>query len=386
MRELRLVVGRELSEAVRRRSFWVVIGFVLLLSSAGMVLPELIDRGPDAFQVGVIGDEPALEAPLQAGASLVDRELEVTAFDDLAALRDAVDADEIDVGVAAGDPPTVVVTAGEQQQLVGLVTQALAVVDAQARLADAGLTADEIGALLDAPSPAIEELDESGAGRRAAAVILSIGLYVLLFGLMMQVANGVAIEKANRISEVLLAIVRPGPLLFGKVIGVGIIGFLSLAVGILPVLVKLAVGGDLPEGIGGALLASLAWFFLGTALYLVLAGSLGALVERQEEAGSAVSPLSTILVASYLVAQAAPDSPLATALAYFPLSSPLVMPSRVADGASSAPEIVASLALSALAVVVVGRIGATVYQRAIVRTGRRLKWREALRSPSSAAG
>lgn len=377
------MVGRELTEAVRRRSFWFIIGFVLLLSTAGMVGPELIDGGPSAFQVGVVGDAGALEAPLQGAAALVDRELEVRAFADLDALRDAVDGDDIAVGVAPGDPPTVVVTAGEDQQLVGLVTQALAVLDAQQRLADAGLTSSQIADVLAAPSPVVEELDESGAGRRAAAVVLSIGLYILLFGLMMQVANGVAIEKANRISEVLLAIVRPGPLLFGKVIGVGIIGFLSLAVGILPVLVKLTVGGDLPEGIGGALLASFAWFVLGTALYLVLAGSLGALVERQEEAGSAVSPLSAILVASYLVAQTAPDSPVATALAYFPLSSPLVMPSRVADGASSGIEIAGSLALSALAVVVVGRLGATVYKRAIVRTGRRLKWREALRSAPS---
>lgn len=385
MRELRLVVGRELTEAVRRRSFWVVIGFVLALSTAGMVIPELVDGGPDAFRVGVVGDDDALDGALVAGADLLDRELEVTTYDDVAALRSAVDGGDVAVGVDPADPPTVIRTAGEDQQLVGLVTQALAIGAAQERLTDAGLTSAQIGEVLDAPAPRIEELDESGAGRRAAAVVLSIGLYILLFGLMMQVANGVAIEKANRISEVLLAIVRPGPLLFGKVIGVGLIGFLSLAVGIVPVLVKLTLGGDLPEGIGGALLASAAWFVLGTALYLILAGSLGALVERQEEAGSAVSPLSAILVASYLVAQAAPDSPVATVLAYVPLSSPLVMPSRVADGASSAPEIAASLALSVVAVIVVGRLGATVYKRAIVRTGRRLKFREALRSPSTAA-
>lgn len=386
MRELRLVIGRELTEAVRRRSLWLVIGFVLLLSTAGMVVPELVDDGPDPFQVAVVGDVDAFGDALLAGAQLLDRELEVTVVDDLAAARDAVDGGEAAVGVDPADPPRLVRNAGEDQQLVGLVTQALAVVAAQERLTGAGLTPDEVAGVLDAPAPEVEELDESGAGRRAAAVVLSIGLYILLFGLMMQVANGVAIEKSNRISEVLLAIVRPGPLLFGKVIGVGLIGFLSLAVGILPVVVKLTLGGDLPEGIGGALLASLAWFVLGTALYLILAGSLGALVERQEEAGTAVSPLSTILVASYLVAQAAPDSPVATVLAYVPLSSPLVMPSRVADGASSAPEIAASLALSALAVVVVGRFGATVYKRAIVRTGRRLKWREALRRPAAATG
>ena len=54
--------------------------------------------------------------------------------------------------------------------------------------------------------------------------------------LMIGVANGTAIEKANRISEVLLAIVRPAALLFGKVIGVGVIGILTILAGAIPVL------------------------------------------------------------------------------------------------------------------------------------------------------
>ena len=67
-------------------------------------------------------------------------------------------------------------------------------------------------------------------------------------------------------------------------------------------------------------------------------------------------------------------------LGYVPLTSPIVMPSRLALGEASGAEIVASLLLLVAAVVVVGRVGATVYRRAVVRTGRRLKLREVLRS------
>ena len=93
MRELRLVVGRELTEAVRRRTFWAVIGFVLLLSTAGMVGPELIDRRPDAFQVGVVGGDGGLEAPLQGGAELVDREL--LTIDEVVARIEAVTLEDV---------------------------------------------------------------------------------------------------------------------------------------------------------------------------------------------------------------------------------------------------------------------------------------------------
>ncbi len=206
-------------------------------------------------------------------------------------------------------------------------------------------------------------------------------LYLALLTLMIQVANGTAIEKANRISEVLLAIVRPGPLLFGKVIGVGVAGLLTLAFGIVPVAVKLAAGGDLPAGFGGAVASGAAWAVLGVALYLTIAGSLGALVERQEEVGSLVSPLTMVLVASFIVAQSAPESALSSVLAWIPLTSPILVPTRIAVGASSPMEIAGSLVLEVAAVVVAARVGAGIFRRAIVRTGRRLRIRDVLRAP-----
>src|SRR3546814_12460361 len=81
--------------------------------------------------------------------------------------------------------------------------------------------------------------------------------------LMIQVANCTAFEKSNRISEVLLAIVRPGALLFGKALGVSIVGILTLAAAIVPVLVKLLRGADLHAGPGGALAGGAARFVLG---------------------------------------------------------------------------------------------------------------------------
>jgi ABC-2 type transport system permease protein len=225
----------------------------------------------------------------------------------------------------------------------------------------------------------VTELHAGRASRAGGAVILSIVLYILLLKLMVQVANGVAIEKANRISEVLLAIVRPGPLMFGKVVGVGTAGLVTTLAAAMPVLVKGVAGGDLPPGLGSALLAGSAWFVLGVALYLTIAASLGALIERQEETGSAVAPLNAVILGAYLVGQSAPDTPLGTVLAYVPFTSPIVVPVRLAVGVTSPTEIVASLILGVVAVALAGRFGSVVYRRAIVRTGRRLKVRDVLR-------
>ncbi|MDQ3294174.1 MAG: ABC transporter permease, partial [Actinomycetota bacterium] len=209
--------------------------------------------------------------------------------------------------------------------------------------------------------------------------IVATVLYVILLMLMVSVATGTAIEKSNRISEVLLAIVKPGALLFGKVIGVGFTGLATLSAGIVPVAVKLAVGGELPDGLAVALLGGAPWILLGVAFYLTIAGSLGSLVERQEEAGSVVTPLSVLLVGTLLVAQSGADSPLGAVLAHIPFTAPLVMPARIALGVAEPVEMAISIAIGLLALAVAARFGSVVYRRAIVHTGNRLKLREVLR-------
>jgi ABC-2 type transport system permease protein len=150
--------------------------------------------------------------------------------------------------------------------------------------------------------------------------------------------------------------------------------------------VKLMIGGDLPAGIGGALAGSVIWFVLGLALYLLIAAALGAMVERQEEAGSAVSPLTAILVVTFIVAQGEADTVVGNVLAYVPLTSPIVVPIRLAMGESSAFELVMSVVILVLSVMLAARIGSRVYARAIVQTGHRLKLREVVGSRSRLAG
>ena len=374
-----LVVERELREAFRRRSFWLVAGIALVGSSAGMILPDLLaDDGPDRREVALVGATPEVTAGLHDAADALGIEILVDELPDVRAAELAVDEGDADLAAVVGPEPLVIVQAGEQERLVAVVRQTLRDQSLAGRLVEAGVPSTDVGAVLAGAEARMQELDVDEGSRRGSAALVATVLYLLLIMLMVQVANGTAIEKSNRISEVLLAIVRPGALLFGKVIGIGIVGVLTLACAVVPVAVKIGAGGDLPEGIGGVLVSGFAWFVLGLALYLVLAGALGALVERQEEAGTVTSPLSVLLIGAFLVGQNAADTPLGAVLAVVPLTSPLVMPPRIAIGEATAPEIALSLVLGVLTVALVARFGVVVYRRAIVRTGHRLKLREVL--------
>ena len=315
-------------ETIRHRTFWIVSAVLFVGALAAVTIPPLIESSGGTDTIAVVRVPEGFEDALRQVRASADSELRFVAFNEASTARQRVDDGDVDAAVIGGTQPSILVRSGEHEALVGSLQQALATVAVQQQLLDAGLSPREVETALTLEPARVEGLDADADARRGASVIAATVLYVLLLTLTVSVANGVAIEKANRISEVLLAIVPPRPLLFGKVIGVGLMGLATLLFGIMPVVVRLLIGGDVPNGIGAAVASGAAWFVLGLAFYLVLAGSLAALVERQEQAGSAMGPLMAALIGSLIVSQSAPESGLAAVLAYVPFSSPVVEPSR----------------------------------------------------------
>ena len=375
----RLVVERELRESLRRRSFWIISGLFLLASTALVVVPEFVGGGSNDRTVAVVGGDTSFTSVLSELADATDVDVEVDRVADARAARLSVDQGDADVAVDLTADPPLVITRSAGSTTVTLVRQAVTLSAFTTSLADAGLDEEQIAEVLSTSDTQVEELEPVDDARQGVAAVVTIVLYLLLLLLSTTVATGVAIEKSNRVSEVLLAIVPARHLLFGKVVGIAIVGTLTLLAGALPVLVRVAVGASLPDGTGSTLAASAAWFLMGLALYLSAAGALGALVDRQEEVGSTIAPLSGVLIVAYLVGVTSPDSPVATVLAYVPFTSPMVMPARIGLGVASPFEIVASLLLGVATVVVMARVAEQVYRRAIVRTGRKLSLRQVLR-------
>jgi ABC-2 type transport system permease protein len=71
-------------------------------------------------------------------------------------------------------------------------------------------------------------------------------------------------------------------------------------------------------------------------------------------------------------------SSLVKVLAYLPPTAPFAMPVLVGLGAVTWWEFAASVALSLVCTVGVAKLAASVYQRAILRTGQRVRFREVL--------
>jgi ABC-2 type transport system permease protein len=378
-----LVVERELREALRRKGIWALVGLVFLGATAVVVVPELIpDRGGTA-DVTIVGDDAI--GVTEALEGVPDPTITVTAAPDRTAAALALEEGDADLAVLLrGEGVPELLVEDEATELVAIVREVVANRVAATRLASEGIDLAEVTAAFADATPEITLVDAEQAGREGGAFALTMVLYLVTVILTAQVASAVAVEKSNRVSEVLLAIVPPRSMLAGKVIGIACIGLVTLLAGALPVTVRFVLGGDLPEGLGRTILVSAAWFLSGLVLYLTIAGALGALVARQEEAGAVVTPLTMLLVAGYFAAITSSDSVLGLVLGIFPLTSPMVTPFRIAVGAGSIVEYVVSIVVLLVSVVVVGRVAVVVFRRAIVHTGERIKLRQVLGRSRSA--
>lgn len=193
---------------------------------------------------------------------------------------------------------------------------------------------------------------------------------------------GVVEEKSSRIVEILLACVRPTSLLAGKVLGTGtavivqygligiVAGVTAKAAGVLP---------DTLPGLDSVLIAIVMWMVVGYAIAAVAYGAAGSLVSRQEDAPNVTTPLTMIFMVPYMLTFAMisdPSKMIYHVLAYIPPFSSWLMPARLVIGESSWAEQLVALAIATLPLLV--RLAATIYTRAVTRTGARVRLKEAL--------
>src|SRR4029078_579367 len=204
-------------------------------------------------------------------------------------------------------------------------------------------------------------LDPQTEADQARFLFANIGAVLILIGIFsfgFTVLTGVIEEKQSRVVEVVLSTVRPRDLLMGKVLGIGILGLVQLAVFVLARLVSSSLTGSvaLPVTPPGTIALLAVWFILGYALYSTALGFLGALASRMEEASNASTPVTMIAMISYFVAILRvindPEGTVATIATFFPPSAPFVVPLRAAFDAIPPWQIGLSLVITAAALLV----------------------------------
>jgi ABC-2 type transport system permease protein len=258
-------------------------------------------------------------------------------------------------------------------------------VRAETTLRSDGLSTDQARRALAPPALPTRTLGADDQGKQGVAFVASLLLYMQLIIFGMSVASGVVEEKSSRVVEILLAAIPARALLAGKILGIGVLGLMQLVIVAVVGLVSASLSGavELDSDQAGVLGVVLVWFVLGYLLYASIYAICGVIVSRQEDLQSSSTPVTMILVACYLVAFPVLDDPsssLAVIVSLVPFSSPIVMPVRAVVGEAGPAEIAASLGLLVLAIGLLIPLAARIYEGTVLRMGKPLKLREALRT------
>jgi ABC-2 type transport system permease protein len=380
---VRLVAGREISTRIRDKGFLIGSAVLIVLILGMLVFQVAINSGSDTTSIGVVGGDADVTEALRSQGDALGTDVEVVAYDDESAARTAVADGDVDAALLSpsGAQPELLVEndGGQVETLVQGAVQGMSIT---AQLADAGVQ------LTSPPEVDVVALDPDADADTEAAVVALVGVVVLyslliLFGQF--VAQGVVEEKSSRVVELLLATMRPWQLLAGKIVGLGLLGLAQMVV-IAVVGIAGALAFDvveLPGRLIGTVLTVVAWFVLGYAFYASVFAAAASLVSRQEDLGSVITPASLLLVVGFVISiQAAqdPTGTLSTVTSFIPGLSPLVMPVRQAAGGAQWWEVVVSVVLMLASIAAIVRIGGRIYSGALLRTGGKVKLREALRA------
>jgi ABC-2 type transport system permease protein len=182
-----------------------------------------------------------------------------------------------------------------------------------------------------------------------------------LLGSSTYLMQSITTERESRVIEVLISSVTAKQLLIGKILGLGVVGFLQLAVWLISTLRAVPMVAPYLESVTVAAIGwSVLYFVVGYFIFAALMAGVGALVPNMKD-GSSYSFLVMLplLIPMYLNSTITqkPDDALAVGLSLFPLTAPVAMPMRMLS--TSVPAWQSALALVLMivgAVLVLGLI------------------------------
>ena len=319
--------------------------------------------------------------------------LEARDVTDRAEAENLVRDGEVDAALVAENGTWQVISDGTPDMSVMSTVNALAESYSQAAaLEELGISPADFQAA--APQINVEAVDIANidAGKDDAAseqdftrlMTAFVLLMLIVFTFAAQVGSRVTEEKSSRVVELVLAAVRPLDFLAGKILGNLIFGLIATAI-------LFGVGFAAVQFTGLLDDVSIDWsilpvmfvsYLLATLFFAGLYAAAGAMVQRTEDLQSTQMPVLLLLLASAYVPAfgfANTDATWMQVASWIPPVSIFTAPLTYAAGDLTALQLVASLALAAVATVAVVWLAARIYRRSILNNGKTTKWSEALR-------
>ncbi|MDT0125222.1 ABC transporter permease [Paenibacillus sp. RRE4] len=422
MNKMGTITGFTFKNKVKTKSFMVTTIVLALLISIGLNVPyfiTLFNGGP--MGGGASGKNPVNIGLLTTEQQDVAQKLEdfssaqgnqayrfiVSGDKDEAALQEDAKAGLIDgylkLETVAGQEfpkPVLYSTDDISPQVTTAIESALQTVKLDVVVKDV-LTPEQKALIttpvkLTAESLSADDGEAGAGGEKSMSPINYIVVYlliILLFTSTMMTGNMIAseitAEKSSRIMEILITSVSPLSQMFGKIIGIFMVGMLQIGIfgaviaGNILLPHNRAVLDDFNLSVSdiniAVIIYGLIFYILGYFLYAVLFAAIGSMVSRTEELGQAVLPITMLSLVSFYIAIfsiSAPNILLLKVASFIPFTSPTAILVRIGAGVAPTWEILTSLAILAVSILVFGWLAAKIYRTGVLMYGKRPTFKE----------
>ena len=416
MREVMTVMRREFLERVRSKSFLIgtiifplFIGGITIVpnmmgTGGGVRRLVIVDQAPGA--VGQVVEQTLLAPPAAANAKDDDdrmtyrvERIRQPLAQVHASLLARVRNKEIDGWLYL--PPDVVQTGKADYRarnvanfsILSDVRRAASRGVQSARLQSMGIQPQQVAALVQPVELKTARITDRGedAGNAAStfwlAYLAGFLTYFMIVFYGMNVLRSVLEEKTNKIAEVIVSSMKASHLMLGKIVGVGGVALLQVAIWAAITAAMTSRGAGLTKRFNlppdafdvvkmpiGTTLAIVAFFILGFFLYSALYAALGAAVNSEQEAQQfqmAVLFPMFVPMAFLLRIVTDPLGQTATVLGMIPFTAPVTMAMRMAATTVPPAQVIGSLLGLVVTVLAVAWMAGKIYRVGILSTGKK---------------
>jgi len=379
----RIVAEREITTQVRRKSFRISAAVLVVGVIALVVLSSVFGDKPSHYKVAV--SDATASSVVDAASKALDAsddgsDIQVRSVSSDRAAESLVRDGKVDAALLVADDGYRLVGDREvDSELAGVLTTTVQkdALDRNAEAQQVDLNALQAGSAV--TQDLLDPNAENAGARSALAFVMVLLFYAtaVMFGIT--IAQSVVQEKESRIVEILAAAVPIRSLLWGKVVGNSILAFGQIALVAVTGLIALRLTDfdDLLSVAGGVVGWYVLFFVLGFVAMAGLWAIAGSLASRQEDLQSTTMPGNLLLFAPYMIAVTAGEG-VKTVVSMLPITSAMLMPARLAEGGVPWWQLAVAVLSNLVAIVATVWIGARIYERTLMRTERRIGFREAL--------
>lgn len=190
-------------------------------------------------------------------------------------------------------------------------------------------------------------------------------IYIFVLSYLSIISSEIAAEKDSRIMEIIISSSSPVVHLLSRVAGVLALAMTQFAVMIGAALLMAhysqegkywdLLGGIFSTLSAGYVIFAILFFFLACVLYTLIGAVLGSLVNKVQDVGQAIMPVTFLLMIGFFVAisgMSNPDTLIIKIFSYIPFTASMIMPMRI--GATDMGLWEAFLSLAILILTVIG--------------------------------